>query len=608
MQANRRHDLLIIAALAVIAVVFCWPVFNHIDYWGIQDWDAFLARSGVSRATVVEFGQFPLWNPYANGGIPHLAQPEINIFSITFLFELLFGVLAGDKLSIAFHLFVGLSGCYCLARHYALETPAALLSAFVFMLSSMYALTLTEGMIAGYAIGYMPWSLLYFLKAMDEFSYVFAAVLVLTVMWLGGGIYPFCLMLLFCGTYALFGVIWGGYALKKAAGVLLVISVLTFLLGAIKFLPALEFTSQYPRASSMYCGFSLEALFYGLFGRDQLLTAIDGKSDATGFLYGFSHSMDEVGMYIGLLPFGLFLLGLGRCGKRYLPLAGSLVIFLWLAFGYRSEPLSLWGLVHKIPPYSIMRTAERFRYVFMLCLALFAGMGLQGLVALLGRRFPGRKWPARLAMALTVLILLDLGMVNTPIFHDAFAIPPFALPAAGPFVQVSGWPSYDENGPQPNPADNLPHLTNGAGFPAFLANRGTIMAYESMPVPTNARPISAPNYRGEVYLEGTSGEARYSLWSPNRLVVAVKAEGNGLVVINQNYYPGWHSTGGMPVESVDGLLGMQITPQVQQVELYYLPSSFVVGTIISAITIVLMGGWYWQLQRLPRKSVTAQVV
>ena len=59
----------------------------------------------------------------------------------------------------------------------------------------------------------------------------------------------------------------------------------------------------------------------------------------------------------------------------------------------------------------------------------------------------------------------------------------------------------------------------------------------------------------------------------------------------------------MPVESVDGLLGVQITPQVQQVEMYYLPSSFVVGTIISAITIVLMGGWQWQLQRLPRKSL-----
>lgn len=602
MSTVRRHEVLIILALAAIAVFYCWPVFRHLDYWGIQDWDAFLTRSGLSRASVLQYGQVPLWNPYFNGGMPHLAQPEINIFSITFLFELLFGVLAGDKVSIAFHLFVGLAGCYSLARHYALGISAALLSAFVFMLSSMYALTLTEGMIAGYSIGYMPWAFLFFLKALDELSYVVAAVFTLTLMWLGGGVYPFCLTLLFAGTYGLSAVCCRTCELKKVAWILLVISGLTFLLGAIKFLPSIEFTSQYPRESAMYCGLSLEALLYGLFDREQLLTAIDGKSEATGFLYGFSHGMDEVGMYIGWLPFGLFLLGLGLRGKHYLPLATCFLVFLWLAFGYRSEPVSLWALVHKIPPYSIMRTAERFRYVFMLCLALFAGFGLQGLILMLKERFHEARWPAWLGASLTGLVLLDLCLVNIPVFHDAFPIPPLELPAAGPFVQISGWPSYDENGPQPA-AENLPHVSNGAGFPAFLANRGTILAYESMPVPTYALPISDPGYRGEVFLEGTGGEASYRWWSPNRLIVDVKARGKGVVVINQNYYPGWRVKGGKGVESMNGLLAVPVDQEVRQIELYYLPASFVAGALISGITSVLIGAWFLRLRRLSNKTL-----
>lgn len=592
-----RSEPAIILAFAGLAVVFSLPVYAHPDYWGIQDWDMFLLRSSVSRASILEYGQFPLWNPFTVGGMPHLAQPETNLLSLPFLVELLFGVILGNKLNITLHLFIGLGGTYFLARHFRQEVPAALLAAFVFMFSGMYAVTVTEGMVSGYAIAYMPWALLFFLRALESFVWTFAAVLVLTMMWLAGGIYPFCLTFLLLALYALLGATGRDLEWKPAAKVLASVVVLTFLLGAVKFLPAIEFTAQYQRQSEIYSGLSLEALVYGLFGRDQSLAAILDKSDVEGLLCGFTHGMGEIGMYVGVLPVMFFLVALFWGGRRYRSLALCVVLFVWLALGHRSAPLDLWALVHRIPPYSIMRTAERFRYVFMLGLALLAGAGLQLLADFLRRRFPARAWAGWAAPVVVVLVLVDLVTVNSPVLRDAFAIPPLQVEVSPSFVQTAGWPSYDQDGFVVDRNGDPIYQSFGAAYPAFLAGVGTIFAYESMPVPDKALPVSSPAYRGEVYLAGSDGHAAYRFWSPNRLVVEVESAAPGLLVINQNHYPGWRVKDGQSVEAHQGLLAVRVEPGSRLVEFYYLPTSVVVGALLSLITLIGMACWYRVLCR-----------
>lgn len=592
-----RSESAIILAFAVLAVFFSLPVYAHPDYWGIQDWDMFLLRDSLSRASLLRYGQFPLWNPYTVGGMPHLAQPETNMLSLPFLVELFFGVILGNKINITLHLFIGLCGTYCLARHFQQGAMPAMLAAFVFMCSSMYALTITEGMVSGYAIAYMPWALLFFLKAVDRFVWVFAAVPVLTMMWLAGGIYPFCLTLLFLGIYALIGLYLHDIGLRRAVAVLSSIVVLTFLLGAVKFLPAIELTSQYQRQSEIYSGLSMEALHYGLFGRDQRSAAILDKSDAEGFLHGFTHGMGEVGMYVGYVPFLLFLAGCLWGPRQYRGLVICVCLFVWISLGHRVGPLDLWALVHKIPPYTIMRTAERFRYVFMLGVAVLAGAGLQNFADHLARRFPGQDRFRWLTGGIVALVLADLFMVNSPVFKDAFPLPPIKVEASDSFVQVPGGPGYDQYGFVVNRDGDQIYSSFGASYPAFLANAGTIFAYESMPVPGKAVAVSSPEYRGEVYLEGAGGHAAYRFWSPNRLLVDVETSTAGILVINQNHYPGWRAKGGLRVESYKGLLAVKVDQSVHQVEFYYLPASFVVGSLVSLFTLVGMGFWFWYLQR-----------
>ncbi|NTV15395.1 MAG: YfhO family protein [Desulfobulbaceae bacterium] len=594
---NFRNNGLVVAIFAVATILFCLPVLGHINNWGIQDWDWFLLYDGVTSTSVLKYGQMPLWNPYMKGGMPLLANPESNIFSPSFLVQLFCNEILAAKINIALHVFIGLGGTYALARHYRLGLPAALLAAGVFMLNSMYSLALTAGMEWGYSIALMPWALLFYLKSYDKFNHALTAALILVLMWLGGGVYPFTITLLLLGTYGLMAVISKEFALNRTIIILATIYGFTFALGAIKFLPAMELTQQHTRYSDLYAGLSLESLFYGLFGRDQNLAAILDKSHVNGFWRGFSQGMDETGMYVGLLPVAFFVVGTVNNLRRFRSLLICLVVFLWLATGDRSAPFSIWALLKGIPPYSIMRSIERFRFVAVLVIALLAGVGLEAVRAALARKFNSQKSAALLTGLVVALVFCDLLWVNGRVFRDAFPIPPLETPKSAAFVQIGGLPEYDRNGSRLAGEHDL-YTSFGAAYPAWLANAGSVYAYESMPVPEKAVIMGSPDYRGEVFLEGTSGTARYGVWSPNRLVVEVQALGEGMLIINQNYYPGWQATG-TAVESVRGLLGVRVGPQTSRVELYYRPASFVVGALISCLAVLAAGGWLWVSGRRP---------
>lgn len=623
MIQSRHQTQWILAAFAVVAVVFCWPLYDHVDYWGIQDWDAFMTRNSVSWASVIKYGQFPLWNPYSLGGVPHLAHPETNVLSLPFFIDLVCGVIVGVRVSIVLHLFIGLAGMYALARYFRLSATASALSASLFMLNSMYFLFLATGTSSiGLAIAFMPWAMVFFIRAFDRFSYALLSGGVLTLMWLQGGTYNFFLILLMMAVYALVMVVSGEQGLKKMALVLSTVVVSPLFLGAVRFFPSLEFTMQYPRKIVIYSGFSVESLLYGLLGRDQTIAAIVGKSDVQGLWRGFTHAMDEVGMYIGIVPCLLGLAGicwrfapqrmghtpglpvtpqstLSALGRRqWVALLCCLTLSLWLGFGNRCEPVSLWSLFNSVPPFSFMRTSERFRFTTMLFIALFAGIGLQKGMDCLTIRLSRPRLAQWVAIVVVFGILGDLFVVNSPALKDAFSIPPLPTPHNESFIQIGGFPEYDREGIAQQQEDRY-HLyrTYGAMYPAYLSNAGSVYALESVPAPTKAIVFTASEYRGEVFLEGVEGTVRYTLWTPNCLKISVDAQGDGYVVINQNYYDGWKEKNGLKVEDRNGLLAVKVSPQVTTVELYYLPISFVVGVLVSLVSLAVAGWWWWRLRK-----------
>jgi hypothetical protein len=345
---------------------------------------------------------------------------------------------------------------------------------------------------------------------------------------------------------------------------------------------------EFPRQMEQRSGFSVESLLFGLFSRDQLLessrTHFHGANfdSADSLLRGNSADYDDVGMYIGPVVAGLFVLGLVIAGRKHWKWTATFVLFLWLSLGERPS-LSLFALLHELPVFESMRYAERFRLIWLLCLCLFACFGLHWLRACIERLWPHRHVAIGTVSALLALVLVDLFVVTRPIYERAFPIAPLALPRSPEFRQVSWLKHYDKHGFMQESRYDV-YSSWSAHYPALLMNLGAVRCYETAFVPRKPTPMTEPGYRGEVYLVGTAGSVQTLEWSPNRLRYRVEAAGRGKLVINQNFYPGWRATDGRPLSIHDALLAVDVTPKDRIIELYYHRSSFYIGAAISLLS------------------------
>ena len=302
-----------------------------------------------------------------------------------------------------------------------------------------------------------------------------------------------------------------------------------------------------------------------------------------GFVHGVSWGMDENGMYLGFIPGILFVIGYIRSFKKHLPLALTLLVILWLCFGDRITP-GLWGLIRHLPIYKLQRVATRYRFVLILCIAVFAGFGLQFLQNLLSRRGVGRKVILSASGLILVVILYDAALVNIPIWKNAFPVNPPLVNAKKEFHQRYQGPEYNRQG-----KITEVEVEDGSSYYNFLLNAGTIDAYEPVPVPARAISSASGEYQGEIFLTGSDGKTIFEMWSPNRMVINAELEHGGLLVVNQNYFPGWRvkGMGELRIEPFDGLLGVRLPPGNTKIEIYYLPTSFIVGLVVSVVTFLI---------------------
>ena len=388
---------------------------------------------------------------------------------------------------------------------------------------------------------------------------------------------------------------------------LAVILTYSILIGAIKFFPSIAFIEDHPRNIKDYSGYSVSSLFQSLLWRDQSLSSIrylsktdyglgnlklwDNKIiqelDIKNFLYGYSYAMDENGMYIGIIPFLLCLMGIRFQYKHRKILILCFFVFLWFIFGNRIRP-DIWLITHELPIYSSMRVAQRYRIVFMLCIAIFAGFGLHGFIQFVSNKINKKITISFLSKVILAGVLIDLIVVNSPVWKDAFTIPPLKITKSERFYQIKerGY-SYDKDGILTDKSIWM-YSAFGSLYPNFLSNIGTIGGYETARIPRRAIPFDSKSYPGEVFLHNTPGKVKILNWSPNRFKFEYNIDKPGYLVFNQNYYPGWKIKGMHgKVEKIDGLIGLKILPKMNNIEIYYLPDSFIYGFITTILTLII---------------------
>lgn len=565
-MTRSRDDLTAIVIFIVIAALFCLPLFANFAYWGQYDWDQFSFWNGAARKTILKYHQFPLWSPYASGGNVSLAHPHSLFLSPFFVLVLALGVVWGLKIEIIVHMVVGMFGMYRLSRHYRLNRFSSYVPPFVFMLSSIYPLHLSEGHVSWLPLALMPWAFLYYLKSEEKRYFAVGSAICLVLMSFAGSVDVLSISLVLLVAHAF----WDTIHQRKLGPVmrLVCILVLSFLIGAVKLLPMAEFAMRNARVVPVSGGVGVPMLARMLFLVRQPLSP-----DALRELGQVEvERWHEYGAYVGILPLGLFVLGCGVQFRRQLPTLITALIIVLILMGDRS-PVDLWKVLHSLPFYRALQVPSRYASALVLLISIFAGIGLSFLEGSLGRR----KGDKLITLFVLLAILGDLAVTNGVIFKTTFRTAPLAVEENPVFRQR--FRKTNLHGED---------VSKSSMYPIFLENSGIIEGYEVVNVKKGSVYIEGePQYRGEAYLLG-EGICSITYFSPNKIMVEAQAEADDILVLNQNYHNGWRVKGSGKAGSHSGLISTRITAGSHRVIFYYLPGTFLIGLLVSGVTIVVM--------------------
>ncbi len=542
-------------ALLILAVAFTSPLFKNLHNTGANDWDYFCFSNEVARETIMKYHQFPLWNPFAAGGLPLHANPQSAFLRPAFILSLFFGCVIGLKIEVLLTVMAGMIGMFLLAKHYKMHPIAGVLTASIFGLSSFFSLHIAEGHATFFAFYLLPYIFLFYLKSLDqERNMLYAAIFIVLVIFAGAAFNVLPQASIFLLTYGIFS----AFQKKNFWPILsfVFIFLIVFFLGSIKIIPTLEYLFEHPRPMESSEVTPIKGIYHVFLNRIQVLGAHHMEPQTWGW--------HEFGAYTGIFPLILFMIGLWYFWKKEVALILSGIFAFFISLGDFS-PISPWHLMHKMPLLESLHVPSRYIVIFIFCLAIVCGLSLDMILKSIGNR--KSKY---LLLAILVFVIIDLLSVNSKTFTQAFPNQRQNILRNVDFQQM--------NGPLANTD------ASSAMYFNLLANRGILNVYEPVPHQTFAKGLEDQHYKGEIHLD-SGGNTSYRYWSPNKLIVRVQTENSTRVVINQNFDKGWRVKGGV-AEDFNGLLSTNVSAGTKEVEFYYLPVSFVIGAIISLISAV----------------------
>jgi hypothetical protein len=535
-------DALVLVACACVAVIYAFPLFHNVWNYSCGDGESYQTINAVIRSTLIDYRQFPFWNPYSGGGNVMLAHPESNFLSPLFVPILLLGPVVGVKIQIVIYYIIGLAGMYLLCRYLNFKVLPAFLAAVLFNCNSYLSNHLNVGYFIWMTILWMPWVFLFYLKSCSSAKNIVWCALVMALVLLEGGVHHLIMIFSFLVLYASFESVR-----SKSFKPLLILFLamgLFALLSGIKLIPMMQFIHDYPRRAYQmvlpyvpYWTFVVAMLDRGWYGRCYLLP----QPNFTG---------QEFLAYIGIIPFVLLIAGCIRCFKKYWPIILTLVVFIFIAYG-RGSFIDVWPLIKRLPGFNNQFITVRNVIVIVFCGSLIIGYYLS-------------TWNCSGAKNVFLSIMV-MCVTADLIAHGWYYIA--AMPNEPVTVEKSAFVQED--------TERL--------YPTFLKGHGNILFWRPGRIDCAAVSVKNPSYRGEVYLLNGNGTARMEEFTPNKLRVIYTAQDDDTLVVNQNYYKGWWAFGEnrLPVSSSDGLISVKVAKGRGAIALYYFPLMFILGSICS---------------------------
>lgn len=528
------------------------PDFSHLSRWPVNgDWDLFTELRWVPYHTLSNFHQLPFWNPYKCGGMGMLSNPESSILTPFLLPYLLFGSQAGLYLEIYLHIAIAFVGGYVLARVLGLNRIAAVVCGAIFPASSWLYLHLSVGHLNFLPAAYLPWIAAMFAVSIDRRTLFPAAIGgALTALTLTEGNYTFLYAVIVVGMLAVVLSIQRRSLRPLITG--LVVGVFSLGFAALKLVPMQQQLTMYPKHPFGLEGIGLSEISIFLFSRSQDLYRFDGPWE---FLFC------EYGAYLSAVFVTMSLLGLLARPMRVLPWLAPALMFLLFARGYTSDRSAVL-ILRYLPLSQSAGLPGRYLIPFVFCVGVVAAYGADDLSSRFGRFGKGA------AVILMTLGVADSWIVSAPNLRYLFHNPVNTVPASRDFRQF--WVASPDNMTAINEANMGSVNCQGFGY---------------NDIPQHPRGFNQTDYRGEYYLTGP-GTVMQTSWTPNRLSFNVESASPAILVVNQNFYPGWRlARGDGKLVSHGGLVAVELPPGHQEVVLSFLPDHFVLAWITTLIAI-----------------------
>src|SRR5215211_7940155 len=383
---------------AVCTMLLAWPALGggflvnprsdqYIGGWPVRDFAGQALKAGQG---------IPEWNPYLFGGLPYIAAMHGDIFYPTALLRLILPTDAGLTWGFILHIF--LAGCfaYGFLRAWGFAFFPALVAGIAYMLSGELAGLVSPGHDGKlFVSALMPLTLWFLVRGIrDGRLWAWGAVAIavgLAVL----SPHPQLLqyMLLTCGAFALYVAFadhpGGGRLARNVAfarlGMAAAAVAVGFLIGAVQYLPVLEYVPYSPRAGGK--GWE-HAVSYSMPMEELLNTYLPQFSGILEEYWGRNgiHFHSEYrGAATLLLAFAGFVGDAARKGFRRFWIGVLVISVLWSLGGYTPFYHVVYALV---PGTKFFRAPSTMLMVVALATAVLAALGTErALAGTLTRRY-----------------------------------------------------------------------------------------------------------------------------------------------------------------------------------------------------------------------------
>lgn len=554
---------------------------------GPADWDLAAGMLECFRKIVLEYRQFPWWNPYSAGGYPYFGSAlSSGAFSIPAVLSLVFDAVTALKISVVASVIVGYVGMYRLSGR-ATDDPLVRATAGVLLVCN-------GGIVLHLSVGHLfldyffyPW-LIYFLLQINDADDAPGAVRSGT--WAGLMLalashhvihYGFVYMLLTIVSAFLVGLILrsrrdGSERLRRWLSLCLAYGqcALVFVaLAGVRFYLAYVIMHDFPRRDRLEVTFEAWRLLRVFVEPGQ--TSLHPHADGLGWW--------EWGCYLGLPAVAFFVLSLFR-RPRY---EHGIFILGIVMFASSTHGTPYWWINEYVPVFQSMRVASRIRIWLV---PFFAIAMIRGLASF--RKYCD-EW-SWLVPALSMLIIVDVSGNAFYSFRASF--------------RDDGHPRVAETLPPNDKIYPIIYRDHGYGFSLHQAVRN---GYSHVPgyepaisdtlyrIERSKQPLAGANeseYIAAFYTD--HGPIEPTSWSPNRIVLDGVRSALHVNINPGSYWTvnGEHVFSKFRVSEIEKPFVVLPDPQ-GRVVLEIAPKGLATGIVLSAVAAVLALALFFVVDR-----------